>query len=65
MTKFKALRHFAHGALNVSRGEEVELPEGAATDLVKLGFVEEAGRKKAPVPSNKMAPVAANKAAGK
>ena len=63
--KFKALRNFAHGAMNVDKNQEIDLPEGAATDLVRLGFLEEVGKKRAPVASNKMAPAATNKAASK
>lgn len=73
----KALTHFVHGAVNLSRGQAAVLPQSTAQDLEKAGLVEVlAGSvppvvvpasavvvKVAPKPANKAVKPSSNKAA--
>ena len=63
MVKVKANQSFAHGNLNLSRGDEVEISTALAADLEKNGLVTIAASKKAPAPENKAAPEPENKMA--
>ena len=44
------------------RGDEADMPDAVAADLIKAGFVKEVGAKKAPTAENKMASQPENKA---
>lgn len=57
-----ANQSIAHGAFNMHRGDEADMPDAVAADLIKAGFVKEVGVKKAPTPENKMAAQPKNKA---
>lgn len=56
--KIKALTTFVHGSLSLSRGEESQIPESSAQDLIKAGLIvevkaREVENKAAPKPQNK------------
>lgn len=57
-----ANQSIAHGAFNMHRGDEADMPDAVAADLIKAGFVKEVGGKKAPAADNKMAAQPENKA---
>ena len=61
--KVKANTSFAHGIYVMHKNEEMEIPDGIASDLLKGGFIEELKVKKADDAENKKAPAVANKKA--
>lgn len=57
----KAKTSFVHGQYDLHRGQEADIPDGIASDLLKAGLVGEVGAKKAPEASNKRAPEPTNR----
>lgn len=62
MTKVKAVSKFIHGAYIMERGQESDIPESIANDLLGAGLVTiVAEQKSAPELDNKMAKSTPNK----
>lgn len=59
----KSKANVIHGDYAMAEGDELEIPDVIAEELIKAGFVEQSKRKMAPAHENKMQPDPSNKVA--